>query len=69
MATAKKIIVPSAEEVRIEALKTLIQRMGITKAAVFIRESLAQKTDYLEVKDRLFSGKTAIQCLEEMKKE
>ena len=42
MLTAKKLMVPSSEEVRSEAVQTLIKRMGITKAAIFIRENMAQ---------------------------
>ena len=33
--------------------------MGITKAAIFIRENMAQKMDYLKTKDDLFAGKSA----------
>lgn len=58
MLTANKLMVPSSEEVRSEAVQTLIKRMGITKAAIFIRENMAQKMDYLKVKDEL-SGKAS----------
>ena len=63
MLTAKKLMVPSSEEVRSEAVQTLIKRMGITKAAIFIRENMAQKMDYLKVKDELFAGKSAAKSL------
>ena len=68
MLTAKKLMVPSSEEVRSEAVQTLIKRMGITKAAIFIRENMAQKMDYLKVKDELFAGKSAANLYEEIKK-
>ena len=68
MLIAKKIMVPSSEEVRIEAVQTLIKRMGTTKAAIFIREAMSQKTDYLKTKDELFAGKSAAQLYEEIKK-
>ena len=68
MLTAKKLMVPSSEEVRSEAVQTLIKRMGITKAAIFIRENMAQKTDYLKVKDELFAGKSAAELYVEIKK-
>jgi hypothetical protein len=42
--------------------------MGITKAAIFIRENMAQKMDYLKVKDELFAGKSAANLYEEIKK-
>ena len=68
MLTAKKLMVPSSEEVRSEAVQMLITRMGITKAAIFIRETLSQKMDYLKVKDELFAGKSATKLYEEIKK-
>ena len=68
MLTAKKLMVPSSEEVRSEAVQTLIKRMGITKAAIFIRETMSQKTDYLKAKDELSAGKSADQLYEEIKK-
>jgi len=68
MLTAKKLMVPSSEEVRSEAVQTLIKRMGITKAAIFIRENMSQKMDYLKVKDKLFTGKSAAKLYVEIKK-
>jgi hypothetical protein len=68
MLIAKKLMVPSIDEVRIEAVQTLIRRMGTTKAAIFIRETMSQKTDYLKTKDELFAGKSATQLYGEIKK-
>jgi hypothetical protein len=68
MPTSKKLMVPSSEEVRTEAIQTLIKRMGITKAAIFIRENMAQKMDYLKVKDELFAEKSAAKLYEKIKK-
>ncbi|MEI6611099.1 MAG: hypothetical protein WCO53_15350 [Deltaproteobacteria bacterium] len=68
MLTAKKLMIPSSEEVRSEAVQTLIKRMGITKAAIFIRETQSQKIDYLKVKDQLLTGKSAAQVYMEIKK-
>ena len=68
MPTAKNIIVPSSEEVRSEAVQTLIKRMGITKLAIFIRNNMSLRTDYLKTKDELFAGKSAAQLYEEIKK-
>jgi hypothetical protein len=68
MLTSKKLIVPTSEEVRGEAVQMLIKRMGITRAAIFMRENMAQKTDYLKVKDALFAGKSVVQLHEEIKK-
>lgn len=69
MQTAKKIIIPSSEEVRSEAVQTLITRMGITKAAIFIRENMTQKTDYLKIKNELFGSKSTTQLYTEIKKQ
>ncbi len=67
MLIAKELMVPSSGEVRSEAVQTLIKRMGITKAAIFIRENMAQKTDYLKVRDELFAGKSVANLYEEIK--
>ena len=67
MLTAKKMMVPSSEEVRSEAVQMLIKRMGITKAAIFIKENMAQKTDYLKVKEELFAEKSAAELYKEIK--
>jgi hypothetical protein len=67
MPTAKNLIVPFSEEVRSEAVQTLIKRMGITKSAIFIRNIMSQRTDYLKTKDELFAGKSAAQLYEEIK--
>jgi hypothetical protein len=42
--------------------------MGITKAAIFIRETQSQKIDYLKVKDELFAGKSAAKFYVEINK-
>ena len=66
--SAKEFLVPSSEEVRSEAVQMLIKRMGITKTAIFIRENMAQKTDYLKIKEELFAGKSAAKLYGEIKK-
>jgi hypothetical protein len=68
MLTAKEFLVPSSEEVRSEAVQMLIKRMGITKTAIFIRENMAQKTDYLKIKEELFAGESAAKLYGEIKK-
>ncbi len=65
--TNRKITVPSSEGVRNEAVRMLIKRMGITKAAIFIRENMAQKTDYLQTKSEIFRDKSAAEVYEEIK--
>ena len=68
MPTAKNLIVPSSEEIRSEAVQTLIKRMGITKSAIFIRENMSQRMDYLKAKNEIFAGKSVAQLYEEIKK-
>jgi hypothetical protein len=68
MPTAKNLTVPSSDEVRSEAIQAIIKLLGITKAAVFIRENMSQKTDYLKTKSELFGKKSVAQLYEEIKK-
>jgi hypothetical protein len=43
-----------------------VKSLGITKAAFFLRETMSQKTDYLEIKEKLFGEKTAAQLYSEI---
>jgi hypothetical protein len=67
MRIAKENMLPRAQDVRVEAVRAIVSRMGISRAAVFIREALAQPEDYLEIKEELFGDKTAKEICEEMK--
>ena len=60
--------VPKSDEVRSEAIETIIERMGIAKAAFFVRETMSQKLDYLKLKEELFAGKTSSELYNEIKK-
>ncbi len=53
------IILPMGSQVKSEAVQTIVERMGITKAALFLRETMSQQTDYLELKDALFTKASA----------
>jgi hypothetical protein len=64
----KTLIIPKSDEIRSEAIETIIERLGIAKAAFFIRETMSQKLDYLKLKDRLFAGKTSSDLYGEIKK-
>lgn len=58
--TAKHIVtLPMGGQVKTEAVQTIIERMGITKAAIFLRETMSQPTDYLGLKDKLFANTSA----------
>ncbi len=50
---------PDIRELKGEIIAGIIRDFGITKAAFFIRETIFQKIDYLETKDRLFGEKSA----------
>ena len=56
--TLKFPSLPRNTELQDEAIKILIEQMGIAKAAIFISDMFWQTTDYLEIKDRLFEGET-----------
>ncbi len=66
--TTKTIIIPKSEEVKSEAIETIIKQLGIAKAAFFIRETMSQKVDYLRVKEKLFGKKTSSDLYREIKK-
>jgi hypothetical protein len=53
------VTLPMGNQVKTEAVQTIIERMGITKAAIFLRETMSQPTDYLELKDKFFTNTSA----------
>lgn len=53
------VTLPMGGQVKTEAVQTIIERMGITKAAVFLRETMSQPTDYLALKEKLFAKTSA----------
>lgn len=68
MNIAEKLTIPKSNEIRAQAIQILIDRLGISKAAFFIRENLSQKEDYLKIKEDLFGKKTATEIFGEIKK-
>jgi hypothetical protein len=58
-AAKNTVILPMGGQVKTEAVQTLIERMGITKAAVFLRETMSQPTDYLVLKEKMFAKTSA----------
>jgi hypothetical protein len=58
--------VPKSDEVRCEAIEALVERLGIGKAAFFIRETMSQPVDYLKVKDQLFGDMTVADICSEI---
>ncbi|MEN8217331.1 MAG: hypothetical protein ABFS56_13375 [Pseudomonadota bacterium] len=62
-----KLVVPRSESVKYEAVQILINGLGLTKTAFFIRENLSNQGDYLEMKEKLFGDKTAADIYNEIK--
>jgi hypothetical protein len=67
MRKVKESTLPKAQDLRVEAVRTIISGMGITRAAFFIREAMSQPEDYLKIKQDLFGEKTAEEIYGEMK--
>jgi len=63
-----KLVVPRSEYVRYEAVQMLINGLGLTKTAFFIRENLSSQGDYLEMKEKLFGEKNAADIYNDIKK-
>ena len=57
---------PDIKILKSEVVDIIVRSLGITKAAFFFRETMSQKTDYLEIKERLFGEKTAAQLYGEI---
>lgn len=57
---------PDIRGLKTEVIELIVKNFGITKAAFFIRDMLSQKTDYLEIKERLFGGKTSVELYDDI---
>jgi hypothetical protein len=62
------LTVPKSDEVRCEAIQALVERLGIGKAAFFIRETMSQPVDYLDVKEQLFGNMTVADVCSEIQR-
>jgi hypothetical protein len=49
---------PNDQEMQREAIETLVDNLGIAKAAIFLGNFLWQPTDSVRLKDQLFAGET-----------
>lgn len=58
-ANKSNVTLPIGGQVKTEAVQTIIERMGITKAAIFLRETMSQPADYLALKENLFAKASA----------
>lgn len=63
----QKLVVPRSESVKYEAVQMLINGLGLTKTAFFIRENLSSQSDYLELKEKMFGEKTAADIYNDIK--
>lgn len=52
MKASKKLIVPKTDELRKQGIKVIVEQMGIAGAAFFLRETMAQEVNYLELKSK-----------------
>lgn len=55
----KTYALPDTKYLKSEVVNVIVKNLGITKSAFFLRETMSQKTDYLEIKKKLFGDKTA----------
>ncbi len=62
-----RLTIPQSENLRYEAIRLLVNGLGLTKAAFFLRETGSSKEDYLDLKEQLFGDKTATELYEEIK--
>ncbi|MEK7333358.1 MAG: hypothetical protein AAB017_08275 [Nitrospirota bacterium] len=64
--TTKTSTLPDTKFIKSEVIDVIVKNLGITKTAFFLRETMSQKTDYLEIKKKLFGDKTAIELYKEI---
>ena len=64
--TVRTESLPDMKVLKSEVVEAIIKSLGITKAAFFIRETISQKIDYLEIKEKLFGAKTAAEIYTEI---
>ncbi len=57
--TTKTSTLPDTKFIKSEVIDVIVKNLGITKTAFFLRETMSQKTDYLEIKKKIFGDKTA----------
>ena len=62
------ITVPDIREIRIEVIQAILKNLGLAKSAMYLRENFSSKTDYLQIKEELFSNKGAAEIYNEIVK-
>lgn len=68
MKASKNLIVPRTDEIRKQGIKVIVERMGIAGAAFFLRETMAQEVNYLDLKFQLFGNMTVADIYREINK-
>lgn len=68
MKASRKLIVPKTDDIRRQGIKVIVERMGIAGAAFFLRETMAQEVNYLELKSQLFGNMTVADIYREINK-
>lgn len=68
MKASRKLIVPKNDELRKQGIKVIVEQMGIAGAAFFLRETMAQEVNYLELKSQLFGNMTVADIYREINK-
>lgn len=68
MKTSEMNSLPLAQDLLSEAIQVLIEHLGITKTAFFIRQNLSSQTDYLVLKQELLGDKKAENIFEDIQK-
>ncbi|MDP3110610.1 MAG: hypothetical protein Q8M71_00725 [Thermodesulfovibrionales bacterium] len=64
--TTKTSTLPDTKFIKSEVIDVIVKNLGITKTAFFLRETMSQKTDYLEIKKKIFGDKTARELYKEI---
>jgi hypothetical protein len=60
------LTIPIGADVRAEAVRALIKDLGLTKAAMFLRETVAGKADYVQIKKDLFAQRNVADLYQEI---
>jgi len=63
---AEALTIPQSEEIRTEALEAIIEKLGVAKAAFFLRETISGKTDYVKIKENLFGERRSEELYDEI---
>lgn len=64
--TTKTSTLPDTKFIKSEVIDVIVKNLGITKTAFFLRETMSQKTDYLEIKNKILGDKTARELYREI---